>query len=166
MTSTAIPLQPLEVLVPPLYLARHRTASLNRESGERSTGARTRSQRPPAKPIIPSTPMTPAIQATRTHNLQSDESHGQRLSRLRLATSDGLAPSCRLRRLASRLTTRSPRLITDVSRHWSMTSSTVCLADFLETFCGNGGSTSCRVSGMALPWLPQTHQDRGYNVQS
>ena len=32
-------------------------------------------QRSAAKPIIPSTPMTAAIQATKAHDLQSDESH-------------------------------------------------------------------------------------------
>jgi len=79
ITSTAMLHQPLEVPVPLLQPARHRAASLNRGSGGRSAGARTRIQRSAAKPISPSTAMAPTIQATRTHDLQNDESHAQSL---------------------------------------------------------------------------------------
>jgi hypothetical protein len=77
MTSTAILHQPLEFPAPLFHPVRHRAANLNRGNGGRSAGARTRIQRSAAKSIIPSIPMTPAIQATRTHDLQSDESHAQ-----------------------------------------------------------------------------------------
>jgi hypothetical protein len=123
MTSTAILHQTLQV--PLRYPVRHQAASLNQGIRGRIAGARICIQRSAAKSIIPSTPITPAIQATRTQGLQSDESHGQRLPWLGLSTSDGLTLSCRFQRLASRLTTRSTRLTTDVPRHWSITSSTM-----------------------------------------
>src|SRR5437016_296248 len=63
--------------------------------------------------------ITPVIQATRTHDLQSDKSDAH------LSTSDGLTPWCRLRRPALRLMARSPRLIANVRRHSSITSTTM-----------------------------------------
>ena len=118
-TSTAMRHEPLEALLP--QPTRRWRASLRRGS----EGTKTRRQRSAATPTIPRTPMTittPTIQATRTHDLQSDESHAQRLPRLRLSTSDGL-PS-RHRPREPRLTRRSLRMITDVRRP-SSTSSTV-----------------------------------------
>jgi hypothetical protein len=67
---------------------------------------------------------TPAILAMKTHDLQSDESHAQRLPRLQPSAasipqssgSDSIAPLWRCRPPDLRLTTRSPKLITVICR--------------------------------------------------
>jgi hypothetical protein len=85
--SAAILHKPLEApLVPLIHQARQRAASLSRgngeKSGETSGGTRTHIERCVATVTIPYTHITiitPAILAMKTHDLQSDESHAQRL---------------------------------------------------------------------------------------
>jgi hypothetical protein len=128
--SIAMRHEPLEAPLP--QLTRRWRASLRHGS----EGTKTCIQRSAAPPTIPRTPMTittPVIQATRTHDLQSDESDAQRLPRLQppvagrpqSATSDSLALSLRCRPPHLRLTTRSPGLMTDVCRPSSVITTTM-----------------------------------------
>jgi len=95
----------------------HRSASLSWRNRKRSGDAITHIQRSTAKPTILSILITPAIQMTKTYDLQNNKSHSHFLPKFHLFTSDGLPFSYRLRRPVSKTATHYLRLVTDIRQY-------------------------------------------------